>query len=136
MIVLQRGRRERGIYRTLEIVKSRGQDFDAGEHTLRISAGQGPIVWSPALCAELLDPTRWHDVLEGYARSTQLAVALVDPTGHLLGRCHNPQPVWSLVRAAQPAGRVSVLPVPRAALHRGRYACARGSPCWRGIGRG
>ena len=41
VIALQRGRRERGIYRTLEIVKSRGQDFDAGEHTLRISAGQG-----------------------------------------------------------------------------------------------
>ena len=41
VIVLQRGRRERGIYRTLEILKSRGQDFDAGEHTLRIRAGQG-----------------------------------------------------------------------------------------------
>ena len=41
VIALQRGRRERGIYRTLEILKSRGQDFDGGEHTLRIRAGQG-----------------------------------------------------------------------------------------------
>ena len=80
------------------------------------AAGHGPVVLSPALCAELLDPTRWHDVLEGYARSTQLAVALVDPTGRLLGQCHNPQPVWSLVRAAQPAGAGACLfclsPVP------------------------
>jgi signal transduction histidine kinase len=58
---------------------------------------------SPAVRAELLDPTRWQDVLDGYARSTQLAVAMVDPAGHLLGQCHNPQPVWSLARAAQPA---------------------------------
>ena len=80
------------------------------------AAGHGPVVLSPALCAELLDPTRWHDVLEGYARSTQLAVALVDPTGRLLGQCHNPQPVWSQVRAAQPAGAGACLfclsPVP------------------------
>ena len=77
------------------------------------AAGHGPVVLSPALCAELLDPTRWHDVLEGYARSTQLAVALVDPTGRLLGQCHNPQPVWSLARGpARGRGRVSVLPVP------------------------
>jgi signal transduction histidine kinase len=68
------------------------------------AAGHGPVVLSPAVRAELLDPTRWQDVLEGYARSTQLAVALVDPAGQLLGRCHNPQPVWSLARAAQPAG--------------------------------
>ena len=66
------------------------------------AAGRGPVALSPAVRAELLDPTRWQDVLEGYARSTQLAVALVDPAGHLLGPCHNPQPVWSLARAASP----------------------------------
>jgi hypothetical protein len=67
------------------------------------AAGHGPLVLSPAVRAELLDPTRWQDVLAGYARSTQLAVALVDPAGGRLGPCHNPQPVWSLARAAQPA---------------------------------
>ena len=65
--------------------------------------GSGPVVLSPAVRAELLDPTRWQDVLDGYARGTQLAVAMVDPAGHLLGQCHNPQPVWSLARVAQPA---------------------------------
>ena len=80
-----------------------------------------PSSCPPALWAGFSDPTRWHDVLEGYARSTQLAVALVDPTGRLLGQCRNPQPVWSLVRAAQPAGAgASVLSVPRAALHGAR----------------
>jgi circadian clock protein KaiC len=41
VIRLERGHSERGIYRTIEILKSRGQDFDAGEHTLRIVGGKG-----------------------------------------------------------------------------------------------
>src|ERR1700733_4656154 len=31
----------------------------------------------------------------------QLAVALTDPEGRLMGVCHNPQPVWSLAREAR-----------------------------------
>lgn len=37
VIRLQRGRPQRGVYRTLEIVKSRGQDFDEGEHTIQFT---------------------------------------------------------------------------------------------------
>ncbi|MBV9122778.1 MAG: AAA family ATPase [Planctomycetes bacterium] len=41
VIVLRREQARRGVHRTLEITKSRGQDFDTGKHTLRISSGQG-----------------------------------------------------------------------------------------------
>ena len=37
VIVLERERHRRGIRRTLEIAKSRGQDYDVGQHTLRIN---------------------------------------------------------------------------------------------------
>ena len=33
--------RHRSIHRSLEIMKSRGQDYEAGKHTLRITAGKG-----------------------------------------------------------------------------------------------
>ena len=41
VIHLHRGRHERGVFRRLEITKSRGQPFDEGEHTLHISDGKG-----------------------------------------------------------------------------------------------
>jgi circadian clock protein KaiC len=41
VIVLRREQNRRGAHRSLEIVKSRGQDYDAGRHTLRITAGKG-----------------------------------------------------------------------------------------------
>jgi circadian clock protein KaiC len=41
VIVLRREQNRRGSRRSLEVIKSRGQDFDAGRHTLRITAGQG-----------------------------------------------------------------------------------------------
>jgi circadian clock protein KaiC len=41
VIQLGRERRGRRIQRSLEILKSRGQDFDAGEHTLQITSGRG-----------------------------------------------------------------------------------------------
>ena len=41
VIVLRRELHRRGIHRSLEITKSRGQDYDAGRHTLRITAGTG-----------------------------------------------------------------------------------------------
>jgi len=41
VIVLRREQNRRGTYRSLEITKSRGQDYDAGRHTLRITGGQG-----------------------------------------------------------------------------------------------
>ena len=52
--------------------------------------------------AELLDAAAWGDVLSKYARTMRLAVALTDVDGRVLGTCHNPQPIWSLVHAQKP----------------------------------
>jgi len=41
VIILNREHRHRSIHRSLEIMKSRGQDYEAGKHTLRITAGKG-----------------------------------------------------------------------------------------------
>jgi signal transduction histidine kinase/ActR/RegA family two-component response regulator len=57
---------------------------------------------SPALRQLLLDPAVWQEGLERYARATNLAVALVDADGRLLGQCINPRPTWSLLRAQSP----------------------------------
>jgi PAS domain S-box-containing protein len=54
---------------------------------------------TPNEYAELLDPKSWDSILALYAHTMRLAVALVDPQGNLLGKCHNPQPIWSLARA-------------------------------------
>jgi signal transduction histidine kinase len=59
------------------------------------------VVVTPALRAVLLDPESWHESLDAYAHATNLAVALVDAAGHLLGPCHNPQPTWSRLHTAQ-----------------------------------
>jgi two-component sensor histidine kinase/ligand-binding sensor protein len=47
---------------------------------------------------ELLDPEGWTQVLELYSQAMQVAVAMTDDKGRLLGACHNPQPIWSLAR--------------------------------------
>ncbi|MGJ5818371.1 ATP-binding protein [Paludibaculum fermentans] len=54
---------------------------------------------SPEWHAELLDPAGWTSVLETFAHTMKLSVALSDPEGRLLGICHNPQPVWSLAHS-------------------------------------
>src|SRR5205085_11480453 len=41
VLVLRREQNRRGTRRSLEVTKSRGQDYDAGRHTLRITTGQG-----------------------------------------------------------------------------------------------
>ena len=41
VIILKREHLHRSIHRSLEIMKSRGQDYEAGKHTLRITAGKG-----------------------------------------------------------------------------------------------
>src|SRR6266852_353555 len=41
VIILRRESRHQSIHRSLEIMKSRGQDYEAGKHTLRITAGKG-----------------------------------------------------------------------------------------------
>src|ERR1700738_242378 len=41
VIVLKREHLHRSIHRNLEVLKSRGQDYEAGKHTLRITTGKG-----------------------------------------------------------------------------------------------
>lgn len=53
--------------------------------------------WPLNLRERLLDPEAWQDILEKYARTTRLAVALTDTGGRLLGACINPRPTWSLL---------------------------------------
>lgn len=62
----------------------------------------GTIELTPELCAELLDPKGWGKILELYAGTMKLAVALIDSAGKLVGKCHNPQPIWSLAREVRP----------------------------------
>jgi PAS domain S-box-containing protein len=57
---------------------------------------------SPEARLELLDPEGWRGVLETYARTMKLAVALTDSGGRVLGQCYNPQPVWRLARGEAP----------------------------------
>ena len=45
MIRLNRSRQGRRSHRSIEILKSRGQDFESGEHTLRITGGRGVEVF-------------------------------------------------------------------------------------------
>ncbi len=52
--------------------------------------------------AELLNSEGWAAVLETFARCVDVAVALVDHDGDLVGEVHNPKPIWKLVRAARP----------------------------------
>src|SRR6202171_539009 len=41
VIILKREQHHRSVHRSLEIMKSRGQDYEGGKHTLRITAGKG-----------------------------------------------------------------------------------------------
>jgi len=73
---------------------------------------QGGVVVEPGLSdfalarwrAELLDPDKWGEILGKFGRTMKLAVALTDTDGKLLGPCHNPQPVWELVRRTSASG--------------------------------
>jgi PAS domain S-box-containing protein len=62
----------------------------------------GTIELSPQLRADLLDSDAWSDILATYARTMNVAVALTDEQGHMLGECHNPQPVWKLIHDNAP----------------------------------
>jgi PAS domain S-box-containing protein len=61
---------------------------------------KGNMEVSPALRADLLDFKAWSEILTTYGRTMRVAVALTDSQGQLLGKCHNPQPVWQLVNNA------------------------------------
>ena len=56
----------------------------------------------PAIRGDLLDPALWQDGLAKYARGTNLAVALADAAGRLIGSTISPRPTWSLLHAKTP----------------------------------
>jgi signal transduction histidine kinase/CheY-like chemotaxis protein len=58
----------------------------------------------PAIRSQLLDPAIWQPALQKFAVATNLAVALTDTRGQLLGQCLNPHPTWSLLKGRKPAG--------------------------------
>src|ERR1700722_5724449 len=58
------------------------------------------IELSAQMRAELLDLDAWGEILTTYGRTMRVAVALTDPEGRVLGRCHNAQPAWKLVHGA------------------------------------
>jgi PAS domain S-box-containing protein len=60
----------------------------------------GEVELSAKMRADLLDFEAWGEILKMYGRTMRVAVALTDSDGLLLGKCHNPQPVWNLLRHA------------------------------------
>ena len=79
-------------------VLEHNRNQDNGE----LSAQPIGVELQPAICAELLDPALWQDGLAKYARATNLAVALADAVGRLIGSILNPRPTWSLLHAKTP----------------------------------
>ncbi len=78
VIVLKRGQRERGIYRSIEVMKSRGQDFDNGQHTLRITNGIGLEVFRRV-------QSRVHNEATQATSMTQRSASGTEPIDVLLG---------------------------------------------------
>jgi PAS domain S-box-containing protein len=67
---------------------------------LGLADENGEVELSAKMRADLLDFDAWGEILKMYGRTMRVAVALTDSEGLLLGKCHNPQPVWNLVRDA------------------------------------
>jgi PAS domain S-box-containing protein len=61
------------------------------------------IELSPQLRADLLNAEAWSEILVNYGQTMKVAVALTDDQGHMLGKCHSPQPVWKLIHDHTPA---------------------------------
>ena len=72
---------------------------DKGEPSVRPPG----VELQPAIRADLLDPANWQEALETFARATNLAVALVDAEGRLLGEYLNHRPTWRLLHTKKAA---------------------------------
>src|ERR1700687_636250 len=81
-------------------VLEHNRNQDLGE----LSAQPTGVELPPATRADLLDPALWQDGLAKYARATNLAVALADTAGRLIGEYINPRPTWSLLHSQPPPG--------------------------------
>jgi len=68
-----------------------------------LAVEDGTIELSLELRADLLNTDAWSEILQTYGRTMKVAVALTDVQGHLLGECHNPQPIWTLIHDHAPA---------------------------------
>jgi hypothetical protein len=79
------------------------QPQSPGQERSEAAAQSSWVALPPAIRDELFDPESWHESLEAYARTTNLAVALTDAAGRLLGTCIKPQPTWSRLHATQAA---------------------------------
>src|SRR5919197_1966283 len=79
VIVLRHEPHRRSTHRSLEINKSRGQDYDVGRHTLRITAGQGLQVFRRVQAPPPGDGTRQP------TSSTRQSVIGSDPLDELFG---------------------------------------------------
>jgi circadian clock protein KaiC len=78
VIRLKRGERERSIYRSIEILKSRGQSYDSGQHTLRITDGRGLEVFRRV-------QSRVRDEARQPTSMTQRSVNGTEPIDALMG---------------------------------------------------
>src|ERR1700676_5386859 len=76
--------------------QNRNQDF--GEPSAQPLA----VELQPAIRAELLDPALWQDGLAKYARATNLAAALADAAGRLIGEYINLRPTWRFLNSKTP----------------------------------
>ena len=57
--------------------------------------------FAPELITELMNPARWASPLERFGRTMNVAVALADRDGRMLGDCQNPQPIWLALQAGK-----------------------------------
>src|SRR5438270_12476664 len=98
----------------------RNRNQDNGEPPAQLSGVELP----PAIRADLLDPALWQDGLAKYARATNLAVALADTAGRLIGSTINPRRTWSLLQSKTPP-----ISSPSAGGVGCPFSLARLSPC-------
>jgi len=104
-------------------VLEHNRNQDNGEHSAQPIGADLP----PAIRADLLGPALWQDGLAKYARATNLAVALADAAGRLIGSTINPRPTWSLLHAKTPP--ISPPPEEAAAGVGCPFSLALLSPC-------
>jgi PAS domain S-box-containing protein len=69
-------------------------------HDGRLADVGNNIELSPRMRADLLDLDAWGAILTTFGQTMGVAVALTDSAGHVLGKCHNAQAVWTLVHDA------------------------------------
>jgi two-component sensor histidine kinase len=74
--------------------------YGIAEPGLVVEEELNPTELSREWLDELLNPEGWRPILETFAGTVKLAVALTDLEGRQLGECLNPQPIWRMAQAA------------------------------------